>query len=143
MAVYNPKDETEMMQMYNFLHKAKECGFLVELKKYHPVATDKQQAYLHFMISYWAMRNGETFYSTLRNIQRHVCPVYFVTSRKDKKGNSVYKSLSELNTAEASSVIRNFLDYASVNGTMIPEPDDNVSIEYCKRAIESSAAGWV
>lgn len=143
MSVYNPKDAKSLMQAYGFLDKAKECGFLVEMKKYHPVATDNQQAYLHFIISYWAMKNGDTFYSALRNIQRHVCPVYFVSNRKDKKGNALYKSLSELNTAEASSVIRNFIDYASVNGTMIPEPDDKVSIEYCKRELESSGAGWV
>lgn len=131
------------MQVMKLLDKARDCKFLIEVKKYHPVATDKQQAYLHFMISYWAMKNGDTFYSALRNMQRHVCPVYFVTDRKDKNGNSVYKSLSELNTAEASSVIRNFIDYASVNGTMIPEPDDKVSIEFCKRELESSGAGWV
>ena len=94
------------------------------------------------MISYWAWKNGETFYDTLHKIQLHIAPVPFYTGEKDKQGNDVFKPLSALTTAEASSVIRNFLDFAGMNGTPIPEIDDKVSLAYCKKELES-ADGWV
>lgn len=142
MSVYNPNDPRSYLAIVKAVEKAKDCGYLLEIKKFHPVATDKQQRYLHFMISYWAMKNGETFYDTLRNIQLHIAPVPFYTGEKDKRGNDIFKPLSALDTAEASSVIRNFLDYASMNGTPIPEMDDKVGLAYCQKELES-ADGWV
>ena len=94
------------------------------------------------MISYWAWKNGETFYDTLHKIQLHISPVPFYTGEKDKQGNDVFKPLSSLTTAEASSVIRNFLDFAVMNGTPIPEIDDKAGLAYCKKELES-ADGWV
>lgn len=143
MSVYNPNDPRDYLSICKFIEKAKSCKFLIDMKKFHPVQTDSQQRYIHFMLSYWAMKNGETFYSSLRNLQEHICPVPFYTGEKDERGNQKYKPLTALTTAEASSVIRNFLDYASMNGTLIPEPDDKASIAYCKRELEQSGAGWV
>lgn len=143
MAVYNPQDPRDYLKIVKEVEKAKECKYKIEIKKFHPVQTDNQQRYIHFMISYWAMKNGETFYDTLHNIQLHICPVPFYTGEKDKRGKDTFKPLSALTTAEASSVIRNFLDYANMNGTPIPEPEDKISIDYCKRELESSGSGWV
>ncbi len=143
MAIFNCRDPRDYLAIVKSVEKAKECGYLLEIKKFHPVQTDNQQRYIHFMISYWAMKNGETFYSALRNLQLHVCPVPFYTGEKDEKGNHKFKPLSALDTAEASSVIRNFLDYASMNGCPIPDPEDKISIDYCKRELESAGAGWV
>ncbi len=143
MAVYNPQDPRDYLKIVKEVEKAKECKYKIEIKKFHPVQTDNQQRYIHFMISYWAMKNGETFYDTLHHIQLHVAPVPFYTGEKDKNGKDKFKPLSALTTAEASSVIRNFLDYARMNGTPIPEPEDKISIDYCKRELESSGSGWV
>ena len=143
MSVYNPNDPRDYLAIVKEVEKAKNGKYKLEIKKFHPVQTDNQQRFIHFMISYWAMKNGDTFYSTLRNIQLHICPVPFFTGEKDEQGNDKFKPISALTTAEASSVIRNFLDYASMNGVPIPEPEDKISIDYCKRELESSGAGWV
>lgn len=142
MSVYNPNSPQDYLKIVKAVEHYKETNQLIEIKKFHPVQTDKQQRYIHFMLSYWAMKNGETFYSALRNLQQHVAPVPFYTGEKDDKGRDKFKPLSALTTAEASSVIRNFLDYASMNDCPIPEPDDVVSINYCSRELES-ADGWV
>ena len=143
MSVYNPNDPRDYLAIVKAVQKAKDYGYKIELKKFHPIASDKQQHYLHFMVSYHAMKLGDTFYAALRDIQRHVSPNIFYTSRLDSQGNHIYKPLSALTTAEASSVIRNVIDYAAVRGVMIPEPDDNASLAYCERELEASGAGWV
>lgn len=142
MAVYDLNDPRQYLKLVKDVERYKENRQLVEIKKFHPVATDKQQRYLHFMISYWAWKNGETFYETLHEIQLHISPVPFYTGEKDKKGESTFKPLSALTTSEASSVIRNFLAYASMNGTPIPDMDDKVGLAYCEKELES-ADGWV
>lgn len=143
MSVYNPNDPRAYLQIVKAVERAKECGYLLEIKKFHPVATDKQQHYLHFVVSYLALKLGDTFYSQLRDIQRRVCPHIFYTNEVDKSGNRKYKPLSALNTAEASSVIRNIIDYASIRGVMLPEQDDKVGLQYCQQELESAGAGWV
>ena len=69
MSVYNPNDPREYLAIVKAVQKAKECGYNIELKKFHPIQTDKQSSYLHFMISYLALKLGQTFYETLRDIQ--------------------------------------------------------------------------
>lgn len=142
MSVYNPNDPREYLAIVQAVQKAKECGYKIEVKKFYPIQTDKQANYLHFMVSYLAMKLGQTFYDTLRDIQRNVCSYIFYTSEVDKTGQRKYKPLTALNTAEASSVIRNVIDYASIRSIMIPEPDDKVGLAYCQKELES-ASGWV
>lgn len=142
MAVYDLNSPKDYLRFFKDIERFKENKQKIEVTKFHPVQTDKQARYIQFMISYWAMKNGETFYDTLHEIQLHICPVPFYTGEKDKRGKDTFKPLSALTTAEASSVIRNFLDYASMNGTPIPEMDDKVGLSYCQKELES-ADGWI
>lgn len=124
------------------IDKAKSAGYSLEIKKYHPVATDLQKAYLNFIITYYSGQVGQTFYQTLSEIQKFVAPHIFETGEYDKQGYPKYKALGFLNTAEASSVIRNFIDYASSHDIMIPDKEDEVAMKYCQKEIESHQ-GWV
>ncbi len=142
MSIYNLNNPNDYLKIFKDIEKYKENKQVIEIRKFHPIQTDKQQRYIHFMISYFAWKNGETFYETLHNIQLHVCPVPFFTGEKDKQGNGKFRPLSALTTAEASSVIRNFLDYAKMCGTPIPEIDDKVGLAYCMKELES-ADGWI
>lgn len=143
MSVYNPNDQRDFNAFLKEFERLKDNKCLIEMKKFHPIATDKQQHYLHFMINYLALKTGDTFYSTLREIQRRICSHIFYTEERDKQGQRIYRPLTSLNTAQASSVIRNVIDYARVRDIMIPEPDDKVSLKICERELESSGAGWV
>lgn len=142
MAVYDLNNPKDYLRFFKDIERFKENKQKIEVTKFHPVATDKQQRYLNFIISYLAWKMGDTFYSTLREIQRHVCNHIFYTEEVDKSGNRKYKPLSALNTAEASSVIRNVIDYAGVHSIMIPEADDKVGLSYCQKELES-ADGWM
>ena len=131
MAVYDLRNSKDYLRVLKDIEMFKENEQKIVVAKFYPVATDKQQRYLHFMISYLALHLGDTFFSTLREIQRHVCCHIFYTDELDKRGHRKYKPLSALNTAEASSVIRNVIDYAGVQGIMIPEPDDKIGLQMC------------
>lgn len=143
MSVYNPNDPRDYMAIVKAVQKAKDCGYRIELKKFHPVATDKQQRYLNFILGYIAMKTGNTFYNILLDVQGNVCPHIFETGEADEKGYPKYKPLSALTTAEISSVIRNVIEYASCFGIMIPEIEDRQALQFCERELESGGSGWV
>lgn len=144
MAIYNCRDPRDYMAIVKAVQKAKDCGYRIELKKFHPVATDKQQRYLNFILSYLAMKTGNTFYNILLDVQGNVCPHVFSTGEVDKeKGYPKYKTLSSLTTAEISSVIRNVIEYASGFGIMIPEIEDRQALQFCERELESRGSGWI
>ena len=65
-----------------------------------------------------------------------------MTGEYDPKGNPKFKPLGFLDTAEASSVIRNVADYANCIGIPLPEQDDELAKKYCQMDIDSNK-GWV
>lgn len=143
MALYsNLKDYRTYMAALREIDKAKEAGYSLEIKKYHPIATDLQKAYLNFVITYLSGQIGQTFYQTLSEIQKNVAPHIFSTGEYDKQGYPKFKPLGLLNTAEASSVIRNVIDFANSREIMIPDKDDEQAMKYCQKEIEANV-GWV
>lgn len=129
-------DPRRYMAAVREIDKARDCGYAIDIVKHREVATDRQMAYLNFIIGYYGWKQGETFYSVLRTIQTEVAPHIFGTEGRPK-------TLGWLTTAEMSSVIRNFLDYASMNGVEIPDKDDERGLRYAKAELESGGAGWV
>lgn len=131
-------DPRQYMAAMREIDKARDCGYAIDIVKHREVATDKQMAYLNFIISYFGYKQGESFYSVLRTIQQDVCPHIFLAEDKKKP-----KKLCYLTTAEMSSVIRNFLDYASMSEVVIPSKDDQRGMRLAKAELESGGAGWV
>lgn len=131
-------DPRQYMAAMREIDKARDCGYAIDITKHREVATDKQMAYLHFILSYFGYKQGESFYSVLRTIQQDVCPHIFLAEDSKKP-----KKLCYLTTAEMSSVIRNFLDYASMSEVVIPSKDDQRGMRLAKAELESGGAGWV
>ena len=46
------------MEALKEIDKAKEIGYSLEIRKFHPVATDMQKAYLAFIITYLSSKLG-------------------------------------------------------------------------------------
>lgn len=131
-------DPRQYMAAMREIDKARDCGYAIDIVKHREVATDKQKVYLYFIISYFGYKQGESFYSVLRTIQQDVCPHIFLAEDSKKP-----KKLCYLTTAEMSSVIRNFLDYASMSEVVIPSKDDQRGMRLAKAELESGGAGWV
>lgn len=142
MATYNPTKTRDYLAVLDFIEKARRCHFKIDITKHYEVATDKQKNYLEFMISYFSYKYGQSFFSTLHSLQTEICPKVFHTGEVDHQGNPKYKKLCYLNTAEISTCIQCFQDYASMNNIIIPSQDDEQSLAYCMREIEQSGAGW-
>lgn len=142
MATYNPSKARDYLAILNVVERAKKFGYQLDIVKHYDVATDKQRKYLEFMLSYFSFKYGQSFFSTLRELQTAICPSIFSTGETDHQGNPKYKKLCYLNTAEMSSAIQCFQDYANMQGILIPEQNDEQSLSYCLREIEQSGAGW-
>ena len=54
MAVYDLNNPKDYLRFFKDIERFKENKHKIEIKKFHPVQTDSQQRYIHFMISYWA-----------------------------------------------------------------------------------------
>ena len=119
MAVFkNLNDPRSYMAALKEIEKAKSAGYSLEIKI------------------------GQTFYQTLSEIQKNVAPHIFMTGEYDSNGYPRFKPLGFLDTAEASSVIRNVADYANCIGFPLPEQDDELAKKYCQMDIDSNK-GWV
>ena len=143
MARYRPNNPDDYLAILDYLNFAKEQGFDVELKKYSPKRSNRQNAYLHFALSYFAHCYGCTLIESKEiYFKKYACRDIFLVETEDKDGNPVsyYRSSAELSTVEMSNAINNFVAYAGCNGIEIPPPNDELGIKLCEREIEKTTS---
>lgn len=143
MARYRPSDPRDLLAAYDFLNRAKEQQFDIELKKYYPKRSNKQNGFLHFLCAYFAHQYGCTAYEAKQVfLKEYACPLTFKVE-KEIRGEKVtyFRSTADLNTAEMASVIKNFIAWSNYHGIMLPEPTDDIAIRCAEREMESST-GW-
>lgn len=141
MARYKPSDPRDYIEILEFLNRAKEKDAEVELSLVYKKRTNPQNRYIHFMCAYFAHCYGCSLVEAKEiYLKKYACREIFLVETKDKNGNDVsyYRSTADLNTVESSSVISNFLAYASCNGIEIPKPGDDVGQRICEREMEST-----
>lgn len=141
MARYKCSDPRDFLAALDYINLAKEQGFDIELKKYYPRRTNHQNAYLHFALSYFAHCYGCTLIEAKEvYFKQYACRDIFLSEVTDKNNRRAiyFRSTSTLNTAEMTSAIRNFIEYASMNGIEIPLPDDEIGRRYCEQQLERS-----
>lgn len=139
MARYKPSDPTDYLEALDFINKAREKGFEIELKKYYYKRSNKQNAYYHFICAYFAHQYGCTEYEA-ENVymKQYAARHIFLEEHEDKNGNNItyFRSSSDLDTAEMSSAIKNFLAYAECAGIMIPYENDELGRRLCEQELE-------
>ena len=143
MARYKISDPRDYLAALEFINRAKEQGFDVELKRFYQKRSNPQNRYLHLALGYFAHCYGCTLTEAKEiYFKRYACRDIFLVETTDKQGNNVsyFRSSADLNTVEMSNAINNFIAYASCNGVEIPAPDDELGIRYCERQIEKTAA---
>lgn len=141
MARYRPNDPRDMIQALDFLNLAKEQGFDVELKKFYRNRSGKQNRYYHFICAYFAHCYGCTeFEAENVYMKQYAARQIFEVEYEDKDGRKIhyFRSSADLNTAEMSSAINNFIAYAECNGIMIPYENDELGRRYCEQQLEKS-----
>jgi len=142
MARFSPSDPRDYLEILDFLNKAKEQGFDVELKKFYKKRSNPQNRYLYLALGYFAHCYGCSLVEAKEiYLKKYACRDIFEVVTTDKNGREVnyYRSTADLNTVEMSNAISNFVAYASCNGIEIPAPDDELGIRYCERQIEKTS----
>ncbi len=141
MARYKPSYPRDYLEALNLLNKAKEQGFEIDLKKYVPKRSDKQNRYYHFICSYFAHQYHCTEYEAENVYMKQIAARrVFLAELTDHNGRKVeyFKSSADLDRSEMSYAINNFIAFAESNGIPIPYESDEVSIRYCERQIEKT-----
>lgn len=103
-------------------------GCIVELTEKKPRRTNQQNAYLHTALSYFASEIGETMEYVKRHYFKVLCNKdLFVIETEDKFLGKikVLRSSADLDTAEMTTAIERWRNWAASEGYYIPSPDEH------------------
>ena len=143
MARYKLNDPRDYLAALEYINQQKELGNDVELKRWSPSRSNRQNAYLHLLLSYFAHCYGCTLIEAKEiYFKKYACRDTFMVETTDRNGNKVkyYRSTADLSTAEMSGAIRNFIAYASMNGIELPEADDVLAQRICEGEMEKTTS---
>jgi hypothetical protein len=141
MARYNLRDPRDYLAALDYINQMKEQGQDIDLKKFSPSRSNRQNAYLHLILSYFAHRYGCTLIECKEiYFKKYACRDIFLADAVDKAGNhiSYYRSTADLSKDEMSGAIRNFIAYADMHGIELPQADDYLAQRICEREIEKT-----
>lgn len=141
MARYDLRDPRDYLAALDFINTSKERGFEIELRRFHQRRSNSQNAYYHFICSYFAHQYGCTNYEA-ENVymKQYAARHIFQVEHEDKSGRTIryFRSSADLDTQEMASAIRNFIAYAECNGIMIPYENDELGRRFCEQELEKS-----
>ena len=115
----------------------------IELKEIRPKRSTPQNAYLHLLLSYFALEVGETLEFIKQDIfKAKVNSDIFEFERKNPKSGKVRKALrssADLDTKEMTDAIDRFKNWsAKVAGITLPEANEQQFIDYIQNQIDSN-----
>jgi hypothetical protein len=133
----NPLHRNQLIEKVKYyIQKGKE----VELKVKHPKRSISQNAYLHLILTWFALEYGDTVDYVKQDlfkkqVNRQIFETEFV-NKKTGECRQDWRSTASLSTAEMTLAIERFRNYASIEaGIYLPEPEDIVSIAELEREV--------
>lgn len=111
---------------------------IVELTERKPRRTSQQNRYLYVIIGLLASELGETTEYVKEQYFKRLCnPEIFIRTKEDQfRGNiEVVRSTSDLDTAEMSTSIDRFRNWAATEGYYLPSPEDDAMLAMAEREI--------
>ena len=136
MARYNLRDANDYLAALDYINQMKEKGLDIELKKYSPSRSNRQNSYLHLILAYFAHCYGCTLCECKEiYFKQFACGDIF---RVATPYGEYYRSTTELTKDEMSGAIRNFIAYADMHGIELPLADDYIAQRICEREIEKT-----
>lgn len=117
-------------------------GKLVELKEYRPRRTNRQNRYLHLLVGYFAIEQGEGLeYCKEQYFKIAANASLFVRTRRDDLVGDVryLRSSAELSAAEMATAIDRFKRWsADTAGIYLPEADDQAALDFIEIEIKKN-----
>lgn len=111
---------------------------IVELTERKSRRTSQQNRYLYVIIGLLASELGETTEYVKEQYFKRLCnPEIFIRTKEDQfRGNiEVVRSTSDLDTAEMSTAIDRFRNWAATEGYYLPSPEDDAMLAMAEREI--------
>lgn len=125
----NELDRVRLEKRFKALLTARK---VVEVKEYKPKRTNAQNRYLHAILGEFAMQTGNTLEDVKCKYFKKYCNYELFVRAKEYKhiGNiEVLRSSSELDTAEMTTAIERFRNWAAKEaGIYLPSPDEEAYI---------------
>lgn len=139
--IFNSKiehDKQKARDQLEFLIKNEKRFEIIEKRNNR---TLKQNAYLHLILSYFALEVGETLEFIKQEVfKKKVNPDTFKTERRNPKSGKIredWKSSADLNTKELSDCIDRFKNWSlQKTGIRIPDANENEFIDSIRNQIE-------
>ncbi|MDV3750610.1 hypothetical protein CMU19_04285 [Elizabethkingia anophelis] len=115
----------------------------VELKVFSPKRSLRHNAYLHLILSFFAVEYGEKLNYVKQEIfKKNVNPDIFRTEFVNEKTGVVrddWRSTADLTDSELSKAINRFHDYSIMEaGIELPHPDNEREIEYAYMVVKNN-----
>lgn len=130
----NILDKERFKTRCNHLYKQ---GGVVELTAKKGRRTIPQNAYLHLILGWFAIENGNTLdFVKKEYFKRYINPNIFVVEIEDKYLGriKVLRSSRDLTSAEMTTAIERFRNWASAEaGIYLPSPDEQSLLQYIEK----------
>lgn len=134
-------DTSNPLGKANFELRAKklaESGKIIELKEKKPVRSNKQNAYLHTIIGYFACQYGCGMEEAKVRFYKITCnPDIFWIPNPKREGEKMIRSSVTLDSSEMTTSIERFRNWSSIEaGIYLPSPDEERMLQLAEIEIE-------
>jgi hypothetical protein len=141
--IYNLNNDIEQQKAQERLTWLCSKKKRIEIKELRGKRTTPQNAYLHLLLSYFALEYGETLQYTKQFIfKEYVNGAIFKTTRKNPKSGKTRQSLkssADLDTKEMTNAINVFKNWsASVVGIRLPEANEQEFLDHIQNEIDKN-----
>lgn len=141
--IYNAKNTLDINRARSRLEHLISNEKTFELTEKRPKKSIKQNAYLHLILSWFALEYGETLeYIKQEMFKKIVNKDIFETEFVNKKTGEIrkdWRSVSELDSKEMTISIDRFRNYASKEaGIYLPEPTDLIYLQEIENQIKNN-----
>ena len=139
--IFQTANEFDKQRAITRFNKLLEKNAIIELTEKKPKRTIQQNRYLHLILAWFGYETGYTLEETKQEIFKKVVnPNIFYDG---EVGEIVpiqrWRSTADLNTAELTTAIDNFRDYASREGGIyLPDPSDLTSINHMEIELKNN-----
>lgn len=124
--IYDTRNNTEVERLHEYVVKAIDNGWVIDVKRKLPIRTNQQNRYLHVILSAFAMELGYTIEEVKQRFFKCACnKEIFQRKHRNGKGKVVttYRSTASVTTGELTTAIERFRRWSEIeHGVYLPEP---------------------
>jgi len=134
---YNLADQAQAIEPKAYLDQLIKQGVVVNVKRYKPPRSLRQNNYLHLLLAAFGAHFGYSLAEAKTLYKREVNPDLYVYSKND---TYFLRSSADLDNAEMTQSIDRFREYSKEQGYPLPAATDREWLMSLENAIEGAQA---